>query len=326
MRIFESNVSRIASALVVFLLFAWAASGVTISLRDGISIGGEDVFLGHIASIEDASGDLIRLLQGVRLGNAPLPGRSQSFTARYIQMRILQNVRSLKAEDILFRGPNEVSVWRASATFESDRAVDQVIAYVAQNAPWRDDEMSIEVVRKPEDLAIPLGDVAYYVRWPKDEDFEGPVNVPVEVFVDGRVYRTIYVGVKIRVHKYVVVAKRDLKAKHVVDLGDVELMRQEVTGISPQCIYASKDVLGKRITTFVKSGTILLRRMIDEPLAIERGKTVNIIAVVGSVTVSALGQVRKGGRINDVIEVENLTSNKVIKGKVLDANNVLVTY
>ena len=58
----------------------------------------------------------------------------------------------------------------------------------------------------------------------------------------------------------------------------------------------------------------------------KRGDVVVIIAETAGFKITALGQVKKKGRLGERIPVTNFDSNKLLYGRVLDANTVKVEF
>jgi flagella basal body P-ring formation protein FlgA len=64
--------------------------------------------------------------------------------------------------------------------------------------------------------------------------------------------------------------------------------------------------------------------MVNKPVLIKRGSMVILIALVGSMEVTASGQAMQDGYEGQLIRVKNVNSNKIVLGKVIEENKVQV--
>src|SRR5579872_1423604 len=99
------------------------------------------------------------------------------------------------------------------------------------------------------DQLLPLGKTALLVRAPMVSP--SYVNVPIEVDVDGRFNRTIYVGYRVQRYIRTAVAARDLAAGTVLAADDVTTARVPFVGLSPNTVTA---LVGRRLLGTVHAG------------------------------------------------------------------------
>ena len=85
-------------------------------------------------------------------------------------------------------------------------------------------------------------------------------------------------------------------------------------------------VLGKRTKRAIGAKTALRADLIEFPPLVKRGDIVVIIAESKGLKITALGQVKKKGRLGESIPVMNYDSKKVLYARVLDASTVKVEF
>jgi flagella basal body P-ring formation protein FlgA len=93
-------------------------------------------------------------------------------------------------------------------------------------------------------------------------------------------------------------------------------------------IYPSRygDIEGKVLKKDIAAGTIITYQMIDAPVLIQKGETVNIVAENGKLIVQTKGRALEKGKMGDSIRVKNTTSDREILGKVVDGSTVSVSF
>ncbi|NLN17576.1 MAG: flagellar basal body P-ring formation protein FlgA [Firmicutes bacterium] len=92
----------------------------------------------------------------------------------------------------------------------------------------------------------------------------------------------------------------------------------------PGALKSPEEAVGKRSTRYLRAGSVLTDGALDAVPLIQRGQQVEILAMVGDVSVSAPGIARSDGRRGELIPVVNSLSNRIVHGIVLDGERVLV--
>ena len=72
-------------------------------------------------------------------------------------------------------------------------------------------------------------------------------------------------------------------------------------------------------------GEIITSINIQNAVIIHSGDLIDLTAVVNGIRVTTQGKAMENGREGDYIKVKNLASNKVVRGKVIDKNNVEIS-
>jgi flagella basal body P-ring formation protein FlgA len=86
------------------------------------------------------------------------------------------------------------------------------------------------------------------------------------------------------------------------------------------------DIVGRTLKKDVAAGTVITYSMLDDPVVIQKGEVVNIVAENKKLLVRTKGKAMEKGRMGDSIRVKNALSEKEVFGKVVDDNTVLVKF
>jgi len=119
----------------------------------------------------------------------------------------------------------------------------------------------------------------------------------------------------------VVTAARDLRAGEVIDATAVTLERRDLVAPA-EAISDPALVVGKTSRRVLRSGQLVSRRWLVEPLLVRRGADVTILARDVGVEVRVAGEALAAGRRNEIIQVRNKTNGNVIRARVIDVDTV----
>lgn len=134
----------------------------------------------------------------------------------------------------------------------------------------------------------------------------------------------VYLPVHVGVFQDVIVASRPLPRGHLLQAGDFELASRDVSGITGEYLSSADDALGRRLTRSVTRGLVLATPLLQDQALISRGQTVTLNAGDGAINIRMAGIAVSDGRKNQLIQVRNVTSGKIVEGRVRSASVVEV--
>ncbi|CAH7368988.1 Flagella basal body P-ring formation protein FlgA (modular protein) [Vibrio chagasii] len=97
---------------------------------------------------------------------------------------------------------------------------------------------------------------------------------------------------------------------------NIETVRGTIATNVPDFYYSAKGN--------ITSGDVIYKKHLITRPTIERGDLVNLEISIGGVNLQVKGASRESGMVGQRIEIENLSSNKIIVGEVIDHNTVRV--
>jgi flagella basal body P-ring formation protein FlgA len=86
------------------------------------------------------------------------------------------------------------------------------------------------------------------------------------------------------------------------------------------------DIIGRTLKKDVAGGTVISYSIIDDPIIIQRGEVIDIVAESKKLFVQTKGKALEKGRMGDSIRVKNMSSNREIVGKVVSEDRILVSF
>ncbi len=128
----------------------------------------------------------------------------------------------------------------------------------------------------------------------------------------------------VEVQNQVVVVKKRIPTHKVLTEEDLALENREISSLPPDVVLTLEEAIGKEVRVSLSEGAILRKSFLTPPILIKRNQEVEILARGKNFLIKAKGVALENGKLNQFIRVRNLSSNKVIQGKVIEEGKVEV--
>lgn len=132
----------------------------------------------------------------------------------------------------------------------------------------------------------------------------------------------LFVPVKVTLRQSVVVAALPLERGKVLAPGDVLLAERELGAINGGYLTSTEAVAGQVLRRAVPAGAALAPALLEAPVLVRRGQAVTVQAKSGALTVQAPAVARGDGALGQVIEVQNVSSKKILQAIVKNEKTV----
>ena len=301
-----------------------AAEICSINVRDKVEIDGEEILLKKIAEIDGQNQELIQQLNDIVVGKAPLPGQSRTIGSDYLMLRLKQN--GINLSELNLQCPQRIEISRSYIEVSKEEIEKIVTGFLYQNALKGNKAASIKDLCVPESVILPKGQITYQVSPPQNTTILGKVPLAVHFNVDEHFQKKVWATATIEMLTDVVVAAKPLGKHKPITEDDIELKEMDLADLPSNVITDLEAVLGKRTTNTISSQTVLRTDLIELPPLVNRGDIVVIVAESKGLRVTALGKVKKKGRVGERIPVENLDSKKTLYAQVIDSRMVKVEF
>jgi flagella basal body P-ring formation protein FlgA len=296
----------------------------TIRVRDRVEIDGDEVLLGQIAEIQGSDLQLIRHLEGIVIGNAPLPGKLRQYDESYLKMRLKQYHIDLAG--VILEVPEHIEVLRSCIKIEKQKIEEIISNFLIQNISQKNKNLRIKEIQVPEEVLLSKGQISYKVTAADNQPLRGKCSIAVEFSVNGYDQKKIWASATIQVLGPVVVTRKPLGRYKPIGGDDIELKTMDLSDLPDDVITDTEEVLGKRTKRAIGAQVPLRADTVELPPLVKRGDLVVIVAESKGLKITTRGQVKKKGRLGEQIPVVNLDSNKVLYARVIDANTVKVDF
>lgn len=321
-------------AIIIFLLVFFgipeiireidAADLTRISILPNVQINGEDILLGKIAGIEGHDPLLVQKLSSIVVARAPLPGESRTLGKKTFKLRLKQN--GINLSQLALQIPAKVVVTRNYIQISREKIKMLVSDYIQKNIIKDNADGSIKDIQVADSLQLPNGRITFKVIPPRNRDLLGKIPFSVHFDVNGKFYKRVWATATVEVLAEVVITKKPLGRHKPITEDDIELLKMDLAKLPSGVITDPEAVLGKRTKRAIGAKTVLRADQVELPPLVKRGDVVVIIAESSGLKITAMGQVKKKGRLGESIPVMNYDSKKILYGRVLDSSTVKVEF
>jgi flagellar basal body P-ring formation protein FlgA len=309
---------------LITLLMLFIASHVTageVVIRARSEVQNLTVTLGDIAQLEGFRRPDRVALEAIELGRAPTIGQRRIIPKAFLRSRIQ---RALPPGSTLRLG-RQTEVRRRDKTI-AGKVLKQAVTVAVQG---RLGDIMTDVARLgvPSQTRVRLPETARIdVRFDERQNHDGALNVAI-VIVDGDeeklVRRTV---VEVDRFTEVVTLNREGKRGSVVRANDLTLNRIAQSQVPRNAITRVDDAIGAVLKRTARRGDTLQTNWLDIPPVVLRGQRVRLVARRGSIRLSTMGEALSKGRSQELIRVRNMSSKKIVTGRVTADGNVEMEF
>jgi flagella basal body P-ring formation protein FlgA len=321
-------------ALIVFVLVFFgvpersreidAADLTRIRILPNVQVNDENILLGRIAAIESHDPLLVQKLSDIVVAKAPLPGRARTLENQVFILRLKQN--RIDLSQLALHIPAKVVITRNYIEISREKIKLLVTDYIQTNIFNDHADGSIKDIQVVDNLQLPNGRITFKVVPPRNRELLGKIPFTVHFDVNGKFYKRVWVTATIEVLAEVVTTKKPLGRHKPITEDDIELLKMDLAKLPSGVITDPEAVLGKRTKRAIGAKTALRADLVEFPPLVKRGDVVVIIAESSGLKITALGQVKKKGRLGERIPVMNYDSKKILYARVLDSTTVKVEF
>lgn len=200
---------------------------------------------------------------------------------------------------------------------------DAINTYVYQNVPVNDKQnISVKLKKLDTRLNLKLCTTPPQVSLPAGDWFDR--NLTLTVSCKQGAFWKLYVPVEIsRSAKVIVASKRILRGR-AISATDISQVEMKLDLIQHRYLQERSKVVGMVAKKTIAAGTPLHSRLIKPPVLVKRGQRVYIQGSLPGIRIRMTGKAMASGAGGELIQVQNLSSNRIVHAVVIDPNTVEV--
>lgn len=185
-------------------------------------------------------------------------------------------------------------------------------------------ELRFTSVTLPKPFRVPQGQIEHQVI-PAKPGVIGSRRVTLLTRVDGKIASNLSIRIELEALAEILVAANNLRRGKVIGPQDISRQQQDISKLK-QPLFAEDEILGKRLKRSLRLGQPLLRKQVEFPPLIKRGDRVVIQAQGFGLRLSAAGEAKQNGLLDETIRVMNTGSRKEVLCRVLAPGLVMVEF
>jgi flagella basal body P-ring formation protein FlgA len=147
----------------------------------------------------------------------------------------------------------------------------------------------------------------------------------IGVKCQGAVEWTVYVPVKVKVIKPVVVSSRPLPANQTLTAKDVRLEAMDIADLRHGYKESLEQVVGQQLKYPLSVGMVIPTRSLKQERVVRRGEQIVLLAKAGTMEVRMNGTALDDASVGETVKVKNSSSQRVVEGIVQAPGIVKVT-
>ncbi len=276
------------------------AGGLTIHLPEQKEVRGTELWLGSVATVQGQDVDLVARARDLSLGHVPAPGYSRLLRREQIAAEL---ARALPGVQVTVEGALRCRVYPAVVTVTAASLREEARGALA--AVFRDADVQLNPSGSLADLAVPQarGSFSLQARPNGQTPAPGSWSVPVEVLIDGEVYRTVWTSWSVALWERRMVLRRDVASGETLQASDFETKRVAVAN-GPRRIALDPAAFGQATARRALSkGSVVTEHDVERKVIIQQGELVSVEVKRGGVTVRALAVAEQNARAGDRIRI-----------------------
>ena len=298
--------------IIAVILTSQPVSAFDITFKKAATVENVIVRLGDVASI-DSVDEFAKALLTIPVANSPAPGDKAYLRSRNIK-KYLETSQSLP-EDINWQGSSTVEVLRNGTTIDSKK----MLGFVADYLRSQKDSLPIAVIRfiptsHPLPFTLPTGQLTCDVI-PSNPGILSSSRFSLIFRVDDRVVKNMSIKGRIEARANIVTAAIPVKKGTILSGRHLQQTVMDISEIRDPG-FSVDEFIGKKIKRSLRAGSPIIVSNVESLPVILKGQKVKIVIQSGAMLLTATGLAHTDGKINDLIRVQNINSNKVVFGRV----------
>jgi flagellar basal body P-ring formation protein FlgA len=133
---------------------------------------------------------------------------------------------------------------------------------------------------------------------------------------------SLYVPVKVKVFRPVVITSRPLAANQLISKSDIRVVSLDIGSFNQGYVKNPEHIIGQQLKYRLSMGVVINPNSLKQQKIIKRGEMISLVAVAGKMEVRMSGTALSDGTLGQRVRVKNLSSKRVVVG-VVDGPGVI---
>jgi flagella basal body P-ring formation protein FlgA len=299
---------------VILLLLAFPEWSIAfeIAFKPAGQVDDAVIKLADVAECSEQT-PLAEALASQPVGQAPAPGESTVLRAQDIK-QYLASSQTLP-DDLTWSGSATITISRTGTVVGPERVQALIAEFIdsnSHNLPKA--EITFVASALPLPFTLPKGDLSCEVI-PSNPNILGSSRFSLIFKIDNRVAKNMSVRGKTEALAQVAVAAQPLKKGLILGPQHLRMAALDISALTNP-VFDAKDLLGMQLTRGLQTDAPVLAAMVENLPVVKRGQQVKIAIKSGALLLTATGLAYNDGKLDQMIKVQNISSSKIILGRV----------
>ena len=302
------------------------ASQIEIDIMDKVTLKEKIITIRDISQVTGDDDTLIKKINDIEVGKTPWPNNHRRIDRDFFKMRLVSS--GIGLSDIVFEGSKaaivSVEATKITGTEITEKAKEHLL--FATQSFNRD--ITIELENNPGDQWVTKKRDEIYIDASLADGNKNRGNVVVMVMAnaDGVLLFKIPVRFNVRVFESIAVTKKKIDRHESLTAENVFMARRETTKVSGEIFSDIESLRGKIASTQIVPFAVITEEIIETPPTIKRGDTVKLFIRTENFKIITKGLAQENGVTGEIIKVQNFDTKKVLRGRIVDYENVQILF
>jgi flagellar basal body P-ring formation protein FlgA len=311
-----------ALALILICTSVMAASQKTaVTVRPQCTVSGANCTVGDIALVQCQDQSAAQRVRSTVVCSSPLPGKSRNLPREQVLTALRRAGLADKTYDLLC--PPQVSLTRGQSTVTGQMIFDAAKAFLETGITWPGTTV-VEAYKLPADQVVPLGQMELRARDGARAGHKGQNSVPIEIVIDGKMYRLVQATALVKVVAPVLIATKPIARSEAISAANTALEERDITRLASDALteLPASDVTA---SAPIAQGAIIRGQCISAPPAVKACDAVMVVVESQGVRLADTGTAVQDGRTGDRIKVRMAGDAREIRGIVAEPGVVKIS-
>jgi len=300
-------------SLLISIILISGLQAVELELKETASVEGSYILLKDICRVNGKS----VLLGDVKVKRSPPPCRSEYVTKEEVARSIYSFLRGRRIPDnfsLKLRGAERCRVERVCTRIDSSKLKERLKKFIEE----RFSGIKVVSLYAPS-ITVPSKNFRDSVE--VKEKGNHYVRLKYTVFAGNETFRTFWITARVEKLVKTVVAAKFIPKGKIITADDLQVI--ELPERKARLGFPSKgEVIGKVARVNIKKGSTIRESLLKPNYIVRRGDTVRISYRRGAISVQIAGRAMENGALGDIIKVENVSTGKKLRCKVIGEDSV----
>lgn len=188
------------------------------------------------------------------------------------------------------------------------------------------DNVEIIAVHPLQDVKLPDGKITMGIDNNEMASIGKYYTLPLTLSVNDKPLKTIYINLKTKLFETVVIAQRTIKMHQILNEDDLNVARIELGGNSSGLFKNVQDLIGMKTAQYIQAGKPITADNITRTPIVNKNKQLKVIGKIGNIEATIYGIAQENGFINDVIKIQNPSTQKMITARIIDKESAELIF
>ena len=122
-----------------------------------------------------------------------------------------------------------------------------------------------------------------------------------------------------------IILKNNLKKGEVIQKHDLKF-DYKTNSVGTGFFESFDELVGRKINQNLSKGQVIKIRHLEENFMVSEGQSIIIFSDLYGINIRMQGNALENGHFNELIKVKNISSGKIVQGRVINEKKILINY